>query len=90
MTSLGWLGVKGNDLSIFILGVPQELAYLSAVLALKKGQGPEKVIEFLNEAIELHFAGIKVGTRHVYPTLSGGGGGGGGSDWFSNKKKDME
>ena len=44
-----------------VVGVTQELAYLSSVLALKKGKGPEKIIELLNEAIELHFAGLKVG-----------------------------
>ena len=46
---------------LLVVGVTQELAYLSSVLALKKGKGPEKIIELLNEAIELHFAGLKVG-----------------------------
>ena len=43
------------------VAVTQELAYLSSVLALKKGKSPEKITELLNEAIELHFAGLKVG-----------------------------
>ena len=37
----------------------QDLAYLSAVLAMKQGKGPEVVTQLLNEAIELHFAGLK-------------------------------
>ncbi|XP_012939708.1 tetratricopeptide repeat protein 21B isoform X2 [Aplysia californica] len=41
------------------IGRSAELAYLSAVLAKKKGRGPEKSMELLNEAIELHFAGLK-------------------------------
>ncbi|PVD35924.1 hypothetical protein C0Q70_02893 [Pomacea canaliculata] len=41
------------------LGRPAELAYLTAVLASKKGKGPEKVMEFLDEAIEHHFMGLK-------------------------------
>lgn len=35
---------------------------MTAVLASKKGKGPEKVMEFLDEAIEHHFMGLKV--RH--------------------------
>ena len=38
----------------------QELSYLSAVLAMKRMQSPEKSIEMLNKAMETHFAGIKV------------------------------
>lgn len=41
------------------LGRSAELAYLSAVLAMKKGKSPDKIIELVNEAIELHFAGLK-------------------------------
>ncbi|KAK7092869.1 tetratricopeptide repeat protein 21B-like [Littorina saxatilis] len=41
------------------LGRSAELAYLSGVLAMKKNKGPEKITELLNEAIELHFAGLK-------------------------------
>nr|KAG5695130.1 hypothetical protein BaRGS_017229 [Batillaria attramentaria] len=41
------------------LGRSAELAYLSGVLAIKRSKGPEKAIELLNEAIELHFAGLK-------------------------------
>lgn len=41
------------------LGRSAELAYLSGVLAIKKSKGPEKAMELLNEAIELHFAGLK-------------------------------
>ncbi|XP_059173967.1 tetratricopeptide repeat protein 21B-like [Physella acuta] len=41
------------------IGRSAELAYLSSVLAMKKGKGPDKVMELLNESIELHFAGLK-------------------------------
>ncbi|KAK6970975.1 Tetratricopeptide repeat protein 21B [Biomphalaria glabrata] len=41
------------------IGRSADLAYLSALLAIKKGKGPEKAIELLNEATELHFAGLK-------------------------------
>ncbi|BFZ22635.1 hypothetical protein BsWGS_25674 [Bradybaena similaris] len=41
------------------IGRSAELAYLSAILAKKKGQGPEKTMELLNESIELHFASLK-------------------------------
>ncbi|KAH9507420.1 Tetratricopeptide repeat protein 21B [Bulinus truncatus] len=41
------------------IGRSADLAYLSAVLAIKKGKGPDKAIELLNESIELHFAGLK-------------------------------
>ncbi|KAK3772094.1 hypothetical protein RRG08_061179 [Elysia crispata] len=41
------------------IGRSADLAYLSAVLAMKQGKGPETVTQLLNEAIELHFAGLK-------------------------------
>ncbi|CAG5135745.1 unnamed protein product, partial [Candidula unifasciata] len=41
------------------IGRSAELAYLSAILAKKKGKGPEKTMELLNESIELHFASLK-------------------------------
>ena len=39
----------------------QELSYLSGLLAVKKLQGPDKALRFYNEAVETHFAGLKVG-----------------------------
>ncbi|KAK6182507.1 hypothetical protein SNE40_010181 [Patella caerulea] len=41
------------------IGRLAELSYLSAILAQKKNQGPEKVTELLNDCIEVHFAGLK-------------------------------
>ncbi|XP_046549679.1 tetratricopeptide repeat protein 21B-like [Haliotis rubra] len=41
------------------IGRSPELAYLSSVLARKKNKGPEKVMELLNECIELHFSALK-------------------------------
>ncbi|XP_063424970.1 tetratricopeptide repeat protein 21B-like [Mytilus trossulus] len=46
-----------------------ELAYLSAVLAVKKSADPEKATQLLNESVELHFAGLKgfpLGTHYYY------------------------
>ncbi|KAL3836422.1 hypothetical protein ACJMK2_021855 [Sinanodonta woodiana] len=41
------------------IGTSAELTYLSALLATKRHQGPEKVIQLLNDAIENHFKGLK-------------------------------
>lgn len=38
----------------------QELSYLSAVLALKKSEGKEKVLGLLNDSVETHFSALKV------------------------------
>ncbi|KAH9505252.1 Tetratricopeptide repeat protein 21B [Bulinus truncatus] len=43
------------------IGRSADLAYLSAVLAIKKGKGPDKAIELLfNESIELHFRPYRI------------------------------
>lgn len=48
----------------------QELWYLGAILSMKKGHAPEKVIEQLNQAVETHFAGLKAyHTHYYYPLL---------------------
>lgn len=36
---------------------------MSAVLAIKKSQGPEKCLEQLNSCIEIHFKSLKVGFK---------------------------
>ncbi|ELU05036.1 hypothetical protein CAPTEDRAFT_159405 [Capitella teleta] len=41
------------------IGKSSELCYLGAVLAMKRGQAPEKVVELLNNAVEIHFTGLK-------------------------------
>lgn len=41
------------------IGKSAELSYLSGLLAIKRRQGPEKAIELLNSAIEVHFQGLK-------------------------------
>ncbi|XP_041371664.1 tetratricopeptide repeat protein 21B-like [Gigantopelta aegis] len=41
------------------IGKSAELSYLSAMLAVKKLQGRDKVMQLLNEAIEIHFATLK-------------------------------
>ncbi|KAJ8306896.1 hypothetical protein KUTeg_014980 [Tegillarca granosa] len=49
------------------IGKSAELSYLTAVLAIKRHQGPDKAIQLLNEAIEIHFANLKglpLGTRY--------------------------
>ena len=38
----------------------QELAYLSAALCIKRGEGPDKAYKLLNEAVEIHFGALKV------------------------------
>ena len=38
----------------------QELLYLNGVLGMKRQMAPEKILELFNEAIETHFAGLKV------------------------------
>ncbi len=43
-----------------VLCVLQELLYLSAVLAMKKKNPPETVLEQLNDATETHFTALKV------------------------------
>ena len=42
---------------------------MSAVLAIKKGQGPEKCLEQLNSCIEIHFKGLKVRQQFVLPII---------------------
>ena len=39
---------------------PQELSYLSSVLHRQKNKPAEEVINLLNEAVDAHFASLKV------------------------------
>ncbi|KAL5010855.1 hypothetical protein ScPMuIL_013160 [Solemya velum] len=51
------------------IGRSSDLAYLSAVLATKKKQSPEKITALLNEAIEIHFGSLKgypLGVQYFY------------------------
>ncbi|ESO93623.1 hypothetical protein LOTGIDRAFT_189817 [Lottia gigantea] len=41
------------------IGRSAELSYLTAMMAQKKNKSPEKIIEYLNDCIEVHFAGLK-------------------------------
>ncbi|XP_061174848.1 tetratricopeptide repeat protein 21B-like isoform X2 [Saccostrea echinata] len=41
------------------IGRTSELAYLSAALSIKRGEGPEKAYKLLNEAVEIHFSALK-------------------------------
>ncbi|XP_048728803.1 tetratricopeptide repeat protein 21B-like isoform X2 [Ostrea edulis] len=41
------------------IGRTSELAYLSAALCIKRGEGPEKAYKLLNEAVEIHFSSLK-------------------------------
>lgn len=43
-----------------MISVLQELAYLSAALSIKRGEGPDKAYKLLNEAVEIHFNALKV------------------------------
>ena len=38
----------------------QELCYLSALLAIKRGESPEAPLKLLSEAVDLHFQALKV------------------------------
>ena len=40
---------------------------MSGVLAVKRHSGPEKATQLLNEAVELHFKGLKVNTLFLLP-----------------------
>lgn len=44
----------------WLSSVLQELAYLSAALSIKRGEGPDKAYKLLNEAVEIHFTALKV------------------------------
>ncbi|KAK3106370.1 hypothetical protein FSP39_018677 [Pinctada imbricata] len=41
------------------IGKTDELCYLSALLAIKRGESPEKPLQLLNEAVDLHFQALK-------------------------------
>ncbi|XP_078334497.1 tetratricopeptide repeat protein 21B-like isoform X7 [Crassostrea virginica] len=41
------------------IGRTSELAYLSAALCIKRGEGPDKAYKLLNEAVEIHFGALK-------------------------------
>lgn len=41
------------------IGRTSELAYLSAALSIKRGEGPDKAYKLLNEAVEIHFNALK-------------------------------
>lgn len=41
------------------IGRTSELAYLSAALSIKRGEGPDKAYKLLNEAVEIHFTALK-------------------------------
>ncbi len=36
------------------------MCYLQAVLAMKKGHDPQKVMDLLQEAVEIHFTSLRV------------------------------
>ncbi len=38
---------------------------MSGVLAMKRGQDPQRVMDFMQEAVETHFAGLKVCTLTI-------------------------
>ncbi len=42
---------------------------MSGVLAMKRGQDPQRVMDFMQEAVETHFAGLKVCTLTIAMNL---------------------
>ena len=55
----------GERRQLALFSMLQELSYLTGLLAVKKLQGPEKAMKFYDEAMETHFAGLKVITMYL-------------------------